>query len=205
MSIITKNELTTSSFQLANAHLHVTPQQALTLIQENALFAVATETLGETIMLRETLEGSFSDGRTDRIAKMRIELKNIKHFESMSEETLCFNASLYVDGRKVGAVSNRGHGGCHEYGFDMKTQQELNRWCEENLPKWSMDDDQEYETDLELHISNLVAHFLDTKYIKKLLKKNIENGIVPKEEEAERTANIEEAMEESLKLCKRRE
>tara|TARA_R100001129_G_scaffold34674_2_gene23575 strand:- start:628 stop:1131 length:504 start_codon:yes stop_codon:yes gene_type:complete len=104
---------------------------------------------------------------------MRIELKNIKHFESMSEETLCFNASLYVDGRKVGAVSNRGHGGCHEYGFDMKTQQELNRWCEENLPKWSMDDDQEYETDLELHISNLVAHFLDTKYIKKLLKNNV--------------------------------
>ena len=104
---------------------------------------------------------------------MRIELKNIKHFESMSEETLCFNANLYVDGKKVGAVSNRGHGGCHHYEFDTKTQQELNRWCEENLPKWSMGDDQEYETDLELHISNLVADFADTKHIKNLLKRSV--------------------------------
>ena len=38
-----------------------------------------------------------------------------------------------------------------------------------------------------------------------LLKKNVDNGIVPKEEEEERAANIEKAMEESLKLCKRRE
>ena len=59
---------------------------------------------------------------------MRIELKNVKHVESMSEETECFTANLYVDGKKIGAVSNRGHGGCHDYDFDIKTQQELNRW-----------------------------------------------------------------------------
>ena len=94
---------------------------------------------------------------------MKIELKNIEHFESMSEETFCFSANLYVDGKKIGAVSNRGHGGCHEYDFDMETVRQLNQWCKENLPKWSMDD-QEYETDLELHISNLVADFLDTKH-----------------------------------------
>ena len=104
---------------------------------------------------------------------MKIEIKNVKHFESLSEETFCFNANLYVDGKKVGAVSNRGHGGCHEYDFDMKTQEELDLWCKENLPKWSMDDDQEYETDLEMHISNLVADFLDTKHIKKLLKNSV--------------------------------
>lgn len=40
--------------------------------------------------------------------------------------------------------------------------------------------------------------------LKNLLKKNVENGIVPEEEEQERAANIEKAMEESLKLCKRR-
>tara|TARA_R100001086_G_scaffold198621_1_gene114940 strand:+ start:2658 stop:2993 length:336 start_codon:yes stop_codon:yes gene_type:complete len=107
---------------------------------------------------------------------MKIELKNIKHFESLSEETFCFNANLYVDGKKVGKVSNRGNGGCHEYDLDMKPQgknwllKELDIWCKKNLPKWSMDD-QEYETDLELHISNLVADFLYTKHIKNLLKK----------------------------------
>ena len=36
-----------------------------------------------------------------------------------------------------------------------------------------MDDDQEYETDLEMHISNLVADFLDTKHIKNLLKRSV--------------------------------
>tara|TARA_R100000315_G_C5222570_1_gene134192 strand:+ start:860 stop:1402 length:543 start_codon:yes stop_codon:yes gene_type:complete len=115
---------------------------------------------------------------------MKIELKNIKHFESLSEETCCFNANLYVDGKKVGKVSNRGTGGCHDYDFDMKTQgknwllKELDIWCKENLPRWSMDD-QEYETDLELHISNLVADFVwqkhkrGTKFIKNLLKRNV--------------------------------
>ena len=104
---------------------------------------------------------------------MRIEIKNIKHVESMSEETFCFSANLYVDGKKIGAVSNRGHGGCHEYDFNNDTVRELNQWCKENLPTWSMDDDQEYETDLEMHISNLVADFLDTKHIKKLLKNSV--------------------------------
>ena len=104
---------------------------------------------------------------------MRIEIKNIKHVESMSEETFCFSANLYVDGKKIGAVSNRGHGGCHEYEFNNATVRELNQWCKENLPTWSMDDDQEYETDLEMHISNLVADFLDTKHIKNLLKRSV--------------------------------
>lgn len=103
---------------------------------------------------------------------MKIELKSIKHYESMSEATLCFNANLYVDGKKVGAVSNRGYGGCHDYDVDMKTQEELNTWCKENLPKWSMND-QEYETDLELHISNLVADFADTKHLKSLFNKSV--------------------------------
>jgi len=41
---------------------------------------------------------------------MKIEIKNIKHFESMSEETNCFQASVYIDGKKAGLASNRGHG-----------------------------------------------------------------------------------------------
>ena len=98
---------------------------------------------------------------------MKIELKSIKHYESMSEETYCFEASLYVDGERVGAVSNRGSGGCHDYDFDSKIETKLDEWCKANLPKWSMFDDEEYDTDLELHISNLVTEFLDSKHLKK--------------------------------------
>ena len=37
-------------------------------------------------------------------------LKNFKVMAALSEETLCFTASLYRDGKKIGHVGNRGHG-----------------------------------------------------------------------------------------------
>jgi len=43
---------------------------------------------------------------------MKIELKNIKHSEFASQETHCFQATIYIDGKKVGTVENHGHGGC---------------------------------------------------------------------------------------------
>ena len=42
----------------------------------------------------------------------RISLKNIKHSEFASQETHCFEASLYFDGKRIGKVGNDGHGGC---------------------------------------------------------------------------------------------
>lgn len=42
---------------------------------------------------------------------MNIELKNIKYSQFASHETNCYQASIYVDGRKAGAVDNDGHGG----------------------------------------------------------------------------------------------
>ncbi len=42
---------------------------------------------------------------------MKLELKNIKHSAWASEETHCYQASLYVDGKPVAIVSNDGHGG----------------------------------------------------------------------------------------------
>ena len=43
---------------------------------------------------------------------MKLELKNIKHTAWASEETHCYQASLYVDGKPIAIVSNDGHGGC---------------------------------------------------------------------------------------------
>ena len=45
----------------------------------------------------------------------RIELKNIKHTAWASEETHCYQATLYVNGEKWGQVSNDGHGGCDRF------------------------------------------------------------------------------------------
>ena len=43
----------------------------------------------------------------------RIQLKNVKYAAFASQETHCYEASVYFDGKKVGHVSNEGHGGCY--------------------------------------------------------------------------------------------
>tara|TARA_R100000654_G_scaffold17042_2_gene35759 strand:+ start:1389 stop:1916 length:528 start_codon:yes stop_codon:yes gene_type:complete len=42
---------------------------------------------------------------------MNLEMKSIKHFASGSEETYCYTAVVYLDGRPFADVSNDGHGG----------------------------------------------------------------------------------------------
>ena len=47
---------------------------------------------------------------------MEIKLKNLKIAKFMSEETTCFQATIYVDGKIAGTAQNDGHGGstyCH--------------------------------------------------------------------------------------------
>ena len=51
---------------------------------------------------------------------MKVDVKNVKINNTMSEETLCFSASLYLDGKRVGTVANRGTGGPHEYQVPQK-------------------------------------------------------------------------------------
>ena len=43
------------------------------------------------------------------------ELKNLKFHEDMSEETGCFSADLYEDGKLLAHVKNSGRGGCNHY------------------------------------------------------------------------------------------
>lgn len=46
---------------------------------------------------------------------MQITLKNVKHVEWNSQETNCFTATVYVDGKRAFLVSNEGHGGCDDH------------------------------------------------------------------------------------------
>jgi hypothetical protein len=45
---------------------------------------------------------------------MELSVKNVKVHEELSEETLCFSADLYDNGKLVAHVSNRGYGGSNE-------------------------------------------------------------------------------------------
>ena len=47
----------------------------------------------------------------------RLTVKNYKHLEALSEETDCFTATLYLDGKRIGTAQNHGHGGETTYDF----------------------------------------------------------------------------------------
>ena len=58
---------------------------------------------------------------------MKIELKAIQYSAFASEETSCYQANLYVDGKKIGTVSNAGHGGCDDFHGDRAAFESLLR------------------------------------------------------------------------------
>lgn len=63
---------------------------------------------------------------------MKLELKNIEVNLGMSEETYCYSASLWVDGRKVGSVGNHGQGGCDLQHVERAMLAAVNAWLANN-------------------------------------------------------------------------
>ena len=51
---------------------------------------------------------------------LKIELKAVKFMESLSEETACFSANIYINGKRAGRCENRGHGGSTSYHIEDK-------------------------------------------------------------------------------------
>ena len=65
-------------------------------------------------------------------------MKNIKICEFASEETTCFQASLWIDGRKAADVSNGGTGGGNSYYFDdHDLERRFNEHCS-GLPPYEL-------------------------------------------------------------------
>ena len=50
--------------------------------------------------------------QTTTLNTARITIKSFKTVKWMSEETICFTASVLIDGKVIGEASNEGHGGC---------------------------------------------------------------------------------------------
>lgn len=48
------------------------------------------------------------------MAHGKLTLKKLKIHDDLSEETTCFSADLYEDGKLMAHVSNRGYGGCND-------------------------------------------------------------------------------------------
>jgi hypothetical protein len=106
----------------------------------------------------------------------KVELKKISFSERMSDETNCFVADLYIDGKKVGYVNNEGHGGCTNYhantscagGFtraNIKLIAEAEKYCK-TLPHNEFG-----EQSLEDVINDLLEAHLKAKDLAKIEKK----------------------------------
>lgn len=116
----------------------------------------------------------------------KLELKAVKVYNSMSEETTCFEASLYLDGKKLGKVMNRGNGGDHEYHFDASQQKLLDDYAKAQ-PMYQWSDGTEFVTiedgksttsewshqDAEMVVSNLLEQYLNEKDLAKELNKGV--------------------------------
>jgi len=104
---------------------------------------------------------------------MKLELKNIKIFNALSEETTCFLATLHADDRKI-ECSNRGQGGSNEY---SATVADINTWLIANNPPieaYGMT----MPYDLELWIDDQLGMYELAKELKRKLIYRLPNGKV---------------------------
>ena len=111
---------------------------------------------------------------------MKIELKAIQYAAFSSEETNCYTANLYVDGRKIGSVGNDGHGGPDHFHGDRAAFATADAWCKANLPRWQMND-RSFDTDLEMRCGQLVDDWIVSRDLKtafrtKVLMRDPANG-----------------------------
>lgn len=115
---------------------------------------------------------------------MNIELKNIRVYERLSEETNAFTATLYVNKYRVAECRNDGHGGCTliDVRYNDKTAKELYSQAEEyclNLPPHKSNYG-DLKMDLEFFVDLEIGKFLakkDEQKFQKKLQKDMLKGI----------------------------
>ena len=109
---------------------------------------------------------------------MKIELKNIKHSEFASQETNCYQATIYIDGKRVGTVENAGHGGCDNV-HPWQVAQQIDAYAK-TLPKTvctfidpETGKPAEMEQDHETIFGDILTSWLMSKDLKRLMSKRI--------------------------------
>lgn len=106
----------------------------------------------------------------------KIELRNIKHTAWMSEETHCYQATLYVDGQRWGTVSNDGHGAMDRFdginGYGWEDIRELNQRIKETVPPYEYEG-KSLDQDLEMICGGLVNEWLRDRDFTKAMKSKV--------------------------------
>lgn len=107
---------------------------------------------------------------------MKIELKNIKHAAFASEETYCFQAALYINGKKRGGVSNDGRGGPTHFD-DHDAEREIDAYAKTLPPVTYQSFDQSnsmtIEQDAEWIVNGLLEDYLILRDMTKALRSRV--------------------------------
>lgn len=106
---------------------------------------------------------------------MKIEIKNVKYAAFASEETHCFEATVYINGKRSFIASNDGKGGCNYYhtvnGVSRDIIEQAENFCK-NLPLIKFEK-YELNQDLDVYIGELLNRHLTAKELKRLLKSKV--------------------------------
>lgn len=109
-----------------------------------------------------------------KIGNYEFTLKNFQHLESRSDETECFSATLYVNGKKFAECGNGGHGAP----TDIRVFPECKGLAQEievflkTQPKVKLEGcDFELDRDMELIVDTLLQKLLDEKEMRKIKAK----------------------------------
>lgn len=117
---------------------------------------------------------------------MKIELKNLKTAQHLSQETTAYSATIYVDGQRAFHASNSGHGGADHIvplpGYTGPSLADIDAWLIANTPPGGPLDpdpasrapyDQGLPCDLETLISRLITEREADKTLTRLCRKHI--------------------------------
>ena len=105
---------------------------------------------------------------------MKIELKNIKPREFASQETNCYEATIYIDGKKAGIVDNDGRGGCDNV-HPRELAVKIDEYAK-TLPKMSIGTGSnavEIEQNHETIFGDLLTEWLHAKDLKRALSRYV--------------------------------
>lgn len=103
---------------------------------------------------------------------MKIELKKVKVCKFASEETTCFEAEIWIDGKKSGYVSNDGKGGCDHF-TPPQLGIDLNAFAKATLGEQSFEcggKSYQYTANADTLIGGLLDQHLDQKDLARSLK-----------------------------------
>lgn len=139
---------------------------------------------------------------------MKIELKNFKHYERLSEETNCFVGNIWVNGVKCGYAENTGKGGNTSYHTDgTQESRQLIKQAEVyclTLPPYyigKINEDFVINMSLEHYIDNLADKMIADIYKKKdaqKMRKEMEKAILIGNDKEYRTIGFKMPLKEAM-------